>query len=217
MSAAHGSHKLRAADFLRHRDGDGSLRAHAALAEGPIPGRAGRTPGHAGVATAGAPGSVQIAERVRVATLGAVMSSGIHVPCGACLAVNRVPEARLSGNPICGKCKERLLPAHPVTLDDASFTTYVERSDLPVVVDFWADWCAPCKAMAPQFAAAARSSVGHALFAKVDTEAARRTAARFAIRSIPTLVAFDHGHEIARQSGALSEAMILRWVAALPR
>jgi thioredoxin 2 len=105
-----------------------------------------------------------------------------------------------------------LFSDHPVALDDGSFARYVDSSDLPVIVDFWAAWCGPCKVMAPQFESAARTNAGKALFAKVDTDAAQQTAARFGIRSIPTLVALRGGRELARQSGAMSEAMISRWV-----
>jgi len=99
-----------------------------------------------------------------------------------------------------------------VALNDANFASYVERADLPVVVDFWAAWCGPCRAMAPQFEAASRASVGKALFAKVDTELAQAVAARFDIRSIPTLIVFRNGRELARQSGALSEQQIHAWL-----
>ena len=140
----------------------------------------------------------------------------VHLPCGACGSVNRVPQARLQDGPSCGRCKAQLFPDHPVALDDGSFADYVARSDVPVIVDFWAAWCGPCRMMAPQFEAAARASAGKALFAKVDTEAARYTASQFAIRSIPTLVALRGGREIARQSGAMSQDMIVRWVGSLP-
>ena len=139
----------------------------------------------------------------------------LHLPCGSCGSLNRVPQARLKDGPTCGRCKAHLFPDHPVALDDGSFTNYVERADLPVIVDFWAAWCGPCRMMAPQFEAAARAAAGKALFAKVDTEAARYTATQFEIRSIPTMVALRHGQEIARQSGAMSQDMILRWVASV--
>lgn len=140
----------------------------------------------------------------------------VHLPCPSCGSINRVAETRLQDVPTCGRCKAHLFASHPVALDDTSFASYVERADLPVIVDFWATWCPPCRMMAPQFEAAGRASAGQALFTKVDTDAAPRTAARFAIRSIPTLVALRHGREVARQSGAMSQANILGWMSKLP-
>lgn len=130
--------------------------------------------------------------------------------------MNRAPEERLGDKPVCGRCKNALLPGHPVALDDQSFDAVI-ASELPVVVDFWAEWCGPCRQMAPQFAAAAQAARDRALFAKVDTEAAPGTSSRYAIRSIPTLVAFREGREIGRQSGLMPQSVILRWLDSLPR
>ena len=143
-------------------------------------------------------------------------SPSLHLTCAGCLAKNRVPTERVGNRPICGRCKAQLLPEHPVVLTDANFGQVVEGSELPVIVDFWAAWCSPCRAMAPQFEAASRSSRGRALFAKVDTDAARDTAARHRIQSIPTLIAFRAGREVGRRSGAMSKVMIEEFVAALP-
>ncbi|MGH7645226.1 MAG: thioredoxin TrxC [Gemmatimonadales bacterium] len=140
------------------------------------------------------------------------MSETVHVVCPKCGTSNRVPRARLGDGPTCGKCKQVLFDGHPVELDGVSFERQVTSSDLPIVVDFWAPWCAPCHAMAPHFERAARELEPEVRLAKLNTEEERGVASRYDIRSIPTLILFKNGREVARQSGAMDSANLVRWV-----
>ena len=135
----------------------------------------------------------------------------MHLVCPSCSAINRVPGDRLGDGPVCGTCKAPLLDAKPVALTDATLSHFIAHTELPIVVDFWAAWCGPCKMMAPQFVEAAKL-LPRVRFAKVDTEAAPGVSARFDVRSIPTLIVFGGGKVIARQSGAMRASEIVRWV-----
>lgn len=142
------------------------------------------------------------------------MTDSLHIVCPACLAVNRLPAQRLSQGPSCGRCHEPLFAGHPLALNQGSFKTHVQRSDIPIVVDFWAPWCGPCIAMAPEFERAARELEPAVRLAKVDTQAEPGLGNEFSIRSIPTIVLFERGAEVARRSGAIGAAEIVRWVRA---
>lgn len=131
--------------------------------------------------------------------------------CPNCASLNRVPVLRMTDHPVCGRCKQSLLPHHPIELNDRNFMSYVTRTELPILVDFWAPWCGPCKIMAPAFAEAARQLSPRIVLAKVNTEVASQTAAAFHITSIPTLILFREGQETARQSGAMNATQITQW------
>ncbi|HEX6267821.1 MAG TPA: thioredoxin TrxC [Burkholderiales bacterium] len=132
--------------------------------------------------------------------------------CPRCLTANRVPTGRLGDDPKCGKCGASVLDGKPAALDAAGFAAFLARNDLPVLVDFWAAWCGPCRAMAPAFERAADELKTRVRFAKLDTEEAQQVAARFGIRSIPTMILFRGGREAARVSGAMDAASIRSWL-----
>ena len=141
----------------------------------------------------------------------AVAETGLVV-CPQCHATVRVPSARLEDHPRCSRCKSELLPGSPVALDGASFAAHTERGSLPVLVDFWAPWCGPCRTMAPVLDRLAQQRATSLQVAKLNTDEQSEIAARFNIRSIPTLVLFRDGREIARQSGAVNGGALERWV-----
>lgn len=138
--------------------------------------------------------------------------STLHIVCPHCQTVNRLAAERLIQHPRCGQCKEPLFTGHPLELTGRDFQQHIARNDIPVVVDFWAAWCGPCKMMAPSYAQAAAALEPKVRLAKLNTEQEQRIAAQFTIRSIPTLVIFKAGREIDRKSGAMSTADIVRWI-----
>lgn len=135
----------------------------------------------------------------------------MNLVCSSCTAVNRVPEAKISDKPVCGKCKTLLLPPLPVDLTESTFTKFIARTELPVMVDFWAPWCGPCQMMAPDYAKAATQLSPHVILAKLDTQSNPQAAAPFNITGIPTVILFRNGKEVARESGALDSQQIIQF------
>ncbi|MEN8175695.1 MAG: thioredoxin TrxC [Pseudomonadota bacterium] len=136
----------------------------------------------------------------------------VHVVCPHCDAVNRVPAARLGQGGKCGKCGSALFERRPLELDAARFSRHLSRSDVPLVVDFWAAWCGPCKMMAPMFHQAAAQLEPQVRLVKINTEENQSLAGQLGIRSIPTMALFRGGREVARQAGAMDAASIMGWV-----
>lgn len=141
-------------------------------------------------------------------------SQSVHLVCPHCAATNRIPAQRLNENPTCGKCQKALLTAAPVPLTGQTAPKTIQKNEVLTIVDFWASWCQPCHMMAPEFEQAAKQ-LPNVVFAKLQTDQFEQAAAAYNIRSLPTMVAFKRGKEIARQSGALPSHQIVQWVQSL--
>ena len=139
------------------------------------------------------------------------MTDSLIIPCPHCHGLNRIPAARLGDAPRCGRCKSAVLPGQPFAVDGAGFAAQL-RGDLPLLLDVWADWCGPCKAFAPVFDQAARQLSGRVRLAKLDSEAEPQLAGQLGIRSIPSLILFKDGREVARQSGAMALPQLSAWL-----
>tara|TARA_R110000744_G_scaffold36034_3_gene83251 strand:+ start:133771 stop:134238 length:468 start_codon:yes stop_codon:yes gene_type:complete len=140
------------------------------------------------------------------------MTDTIHIICPACQAKNRIPAAKLAAGLACGACKASLFPGAPFELDEARLNKHLKNDEVPLLVDFWAPWCGPCRTMAPMFADASRQMSPAVRFAKLDTEQHQSVGARFQIRGIPLIILFDKGREIARQAGVMNAGQIVSWV-----
>lgn len=133
------------------------------------------------------------------------------IVCPACRAKNRVPEDKLTAHPTCGQCHQVLIPLAPIDLNEQNFSQFIQHSDLPILIDLWAEWCGPCKMMAPHFAQVA-TQYPQVIFAKINTEENPRLSSAFNVRSIPTLVLMNKTTEIARISGALRSTELKQWL-----
>ncbi len=138
--------------------------------------------------------------------------STTHIVCPNCAGINRIADDKLSCQPNCGKCKQPLFNGNPINLTDQNFERFINKTQIPVVVDFWADWCGPCKAMAPAFLQVTKQLEPNYRLAKLNTETAQQIAAKYQIRSIPTLMIFKNGKMVAQQAGAMQASQLLQWI-----